>query len=359
MFHGGFYFLPCGDIILRVLTRHQYSSILVTLPRDPYSRVLTFLLSICLRNLQHSITSSGETTTINLIKSSMLPESKFNHRGSRFQYQMRPKCWQSFQGRGCFTHQLPNWHWRWIANARWNPRDAHRDVHKHQQLERTFHSVLLCVHTPGPLGGLSLRGWPTAPYSGCLNPVWVLLYPPCLHCSPSGTWLSVPPSRQSPPPPPQGTSKVSWTSAQINVTSDPAGVVSGSAGQRGDKPVFVQQKLRVVLYLKRAIITSVTGVLTGRRSCRGAVHHGNARPRNRWNLKSNYDFFFASVCTACTWPIVSGLMGVASSWLVQTASATQHQLPPLYWSRKKKEAWHISERLMKYLRIYTNTLHGL
>lgn len=97
------------------------------------------------------------------------------------------------------------------------------------------------------------------------------------------------------PPPPQGTSKVSWTSAQINVTSDPAGVVSGSAGQRGDKPVFVQQKLRVVLYLKRAIITSVTGVLTGRRSCRGAVHHGNARPRNRWNLKSNYVFFCLSV----------------------------------------------------------------
>lgn len=34
-----------------------------------------------------------------------------------------------------------------------------------------------------------------------LNPVWVLLYPLCLHCSPSGTWLSVPPSCQPPPPP--------------------------------------------------------------------------------------------------------------------------------------------------------------
>lgn len=33
-----------------------------------------------------------------------------------------------------------------------------------------------------------------------LNPVWVSLYPPCLHCSPSGTWLSVPPSRQPSPP---------------------------------------------------------------------------------------------------------------------------------------------------------------
>lgn len=158
-----------------------------------------------------------------------------------------------------------------------------------------------------------------------LNPVWVSLYPPCLHCSPSGTWLSVPPP--SPPHPPQGTSKVSWTSAQINVTSDPAGVVSGPAGQRGDKPVFVQQKLRVVLYLKRAIITSVAGVLTGRRSCRGAVHHGNARPRNRWPSSwTRFFFFLASVRTACTWPIVSGLMGVASSWLVQTAPTSSFVL---------------------------------
>lgn len=61
-----------------------------------------------------------------------------------------------------------------------NPQDAHRDVHKHQQLERTFHSVLLCVHTPGPLGGLSLRGWPTAPYSGCLVESSVSLIVPTL-----------------------------------------------------------------------------------------------------------------------------------------------------------------------------------
>lgn len=146
-------------------------------------------------------------------------------------------------------------------------------------MERTFHSVLLCVHTPGPLGGHLLPGWPTTPYSGGFARIQ------CgCHCA-DWTWLSVPPSCQlcPPPPPPRpGTSKVSWTPAQINVTSDPAGVVSGSAGQRGDKLVFVQQKLRVVLYLKRAIITSVSGVLTGCRSCRGAVHHGNARPRNRW-----------------------------------------------------------------------------
>lgn len=89
-----------------------------------------------------------------------------------------------------------------------------------------------------------------------------------------------------------GTSKVSWTRAQINQRSDPAGVVSGSAGQRGDKLVFVQQKLRVVLYLKRAIITSVTGVLTGRRSCRGAVHHGIQRPTNRWALDLDLSVLF-------------------------------------------------------------------
>lgn len=154
--------------------------------------------------------------------------------------------------------------------------------------------MLLCVHTPGPLGGLSLRGWPTAPYSGCLVESSVSLIVPTLPPL-FAKWNMALCATLPPTPRPQGTSKVSWTSAQINVTSDPAGVVSGSAGQRGDKPVFVQQKLRVVLYLKRVIITSVTGVLTGRRSCRGAVHHGNARPRNRWNLKSNYDFFCLSV----------------------------------------------------------------
>lgn len=123
---------------------------------------------------------------------------------------------------------------------------------------------------------------------------WIQCECHCADCPPSGTWLPVPPSCQPRPPP--GTPKVSWTTAQINVTSDPAGVVSGSAGQRGDKLVFVQQKLRVVLYLKRAIITSVTGVLTGRRSCRGAMHHGNARPENRWPLTwlcFFFSFFFS------------------------------------------------------------------
>lgn len=43
-----------------------------------------------------------------------------------------------------------------------------------------------------------------------------------------------------------------------------------------DRPVFVQQELRVVQYLKRVIITSVIGVLTGPHSCQKAMHPGNA-----------------------------------------------------------------------------------
>lgn len=125
------------------------------------------------------------------------------------------------------------------------------------------------------------------------------------------------PPANPPPPLPQGTSKVSWTAAQINLTSDPAGVVSGSAGQRGDKPVFVQQKLRVVLYLKRAIITSVTGVLTGRRSCRGAVHHGTARPRNRW-LASSMHFFFFFFCLSAHCLHMADRLGAVGSGFFMT-----------------------------------------
>lgn len=174
--------------------------------------------------------------------------------------------------------------------------------------------MLLCVHTPGPLGGLSLLGWPTVPHSGCLVECSLSLIVPTLPPL-FAKWnitlcAALPPA----PPPPQGTLKVSWTAAQINVTSDPAGVVSGSAGQCGGQAHLCPTE---------AACGSVSLESHNHISDRGVNRPpqllGCSAPWE-WTTKEPlalkldaFFFFFAEVRTACTWPVVSGPVGVASS----------------------------------------------
>lgn len=98
----------------------------------------------------------------------------------------------------------------------------------------------------------------------------------CINCN---TPSSV---RCSSPCAPPGTQKVSWSPAQINVPSVPAGVVSGSPGRRGTGPSLSDGSCWLVQYLKRVVITSVIRVLTGLCSCLKAMHTGNAWRRNCW-----------------------------------------------------------------------------
>lgn len=95
---------------------------------------------------------------------------------------------------------------------------------KHQQMGKT-------LKQPGSVYPESI-GWPFAPGVAHRGMLWVLIvYSMSINCN---TLSSVSQVEHSPPcPSPPRTQKVSWTAAQINVTSVPAGVVSESTGRRG------------------------------------------------------------------------------------------------------------------------------
>lgn len=160
-------------------------------------------------------------------------------------------------------------------------------IRKHQQMEKTSNSMNLCIQRS--FGWPLLRGWPCMACCECwLCTVWgSIVAPPPLFAQ----QLLVPIASQD-------------TEGELESVPDKPHVRSSWGCVRisraaGDRPVFVQQKLRVVQYLKRVIITSVIRVLTGPHSCQRAMHPGNAWRRNRWPWLWGLQYVLMSVHTHC------------------------------------------------------------